>query len=362
MTYLNSHSLSRIIVASALLICSGLSLAQAQSKDAPLTSQELVKLVYQLPKQPEKKDEVVEEVRRRGIGFPLTDGMRSLIASKSGNDPTLKRTVEEAERRRVNPVASARPNEAESTELLEKTRVSIKAATEAMPDFVVKQLVSRSYAHANTNNWLPVDRLAIAVSYRAKFGEEYKVLTINGSPPNKDAPEGGTYEAQVGGTTSAGEFASILAETFNEERRAPFKLLDTDVLRGRRVLVYGYQMEKELSSLSVKIADLSGIVAYHGRVWVDRELNRVLRFEIVIDPPEGFRNIAASQLIDYDWVTIADQKYLLPIQADVRVAAPDGREVITTRNLIRFHGYQKYGSDVKIIEEDIVEDPPEPKP
>jgi hypothetical protein len=88
----------------------------------------------------------------------------------------------------------------------------------------------------------------------------------------------------------------------------------------------------------------------------------VLRFEIVIDPPESFPDIAAIQTIDYDWVSIGDQKYLLPVQADVRIASLDGVEIITTRNVIRFHGYQKYGSDVKIIEEDIVEDPPEPKP
>jgi hypothetical protein len=347
---------------SALLMCSGLSLAVAQSKDAPLTSQELVKLIYQLPKQPEKKDEVVEEIRRRGIGFALTDGMRSLVASKSGNDATLKRTLEEAERRRANPVAAALPGEAEAQALLEKTRVAIKAATAAMPDFVVKQLVSRSYALANTHNWQTVDRLALAVSYRAQYGEEYKVLAINGVPPNKEMPEGGDYMEQVGGSTSSGEFASILAQTFDETRHVSFKMLDTDELRGRRVLVYEYQVEKEFSALHVHLGDLSGIVAYHGRMWIDRELNRVLRFETVVDPPESFHTTAASQLVDYDWVSIADQKYLLPVQAEVLMTIPDNREIVTSRNLIRFHGYQKYGTDVKIIEEDIVDDPPPEKP
>src|ERR1700704_202274 len=82
--------------------------AQVPAPGAPLTSQELVHLVYQLPKHPELHDQVVEEVRTRGIGFPLTDGMRSLVAAKSGSDATLRRTLEEAERRRANPKTEVR--------------------------------------------------------------------------------------------------------------------------------------------------------------------------------------------------------------------------------------------------------------
>ncbi|MCA1629986.1 MAG: hypothetical protein LC785_10415, partial [Acidobacteria bacterium] len=64
--------------------------AQAQN-EKPLESQELVKLVYQLPQHPEKKAAVIEEIRRRGIAFELTSGMRSVVASKSGNDALLRR-------------------------------------------------------------------------------------------------------------------------------------------------------------------------------------------------------------------------------------------------------------------------------
>jgi len=93
-------------------------LAQAQTQPKPLSNRELVALVYELPKHPERRDEVVEEIRKRGIGFPLTDGMRSLVATKSGSDPLLRRTLEEAERRRVNPTASARPPDAEARSFL----------------------------------------------------------------------------------------------------------------------------------------------------------------------------------------------------------------------------------------------------
>ena len=93
------------------------------------------------------RDDLVEQIRKRGIGFPLTDGMRSLVATKSGNDSVLRRTLEEAERRRVNPKASTLPSETEGQELLERTRNVTLAAANAMPDFLVKQIIKRSVAY-----------------------------------------------------------------------------------------------------------------------------------------------------------------------------------------------------------------------
>lgn len=354
---------SNLFIALAILLCLPLSTALAQQKEAPLTSQELVRLVYQIPKQPDKKSEVIEEIRRRGIGFALTDGMRSLVASKSGNDALLRRTLEEAERRRANPTASTLPNQREAQELLEKTRAATRAASESMPDFVVKQIVTRSYSRSEANNWLVSDRLAVAVSYRKAVGEEYKVLTINGMPPNKDVQESSTYANQVeGGATSAGEYASTIMETFDEERQAVFKPVDTDTLKGRRTIVFEYRVEKELSAQSIKVNEARTIAAYHGRMWIDRELGRVLRMEVVLELPEDFPAKSAGTLIDYDWVNIAGEQYLLPSRAEMILGYHENGQFLRRRNLIAFRGYQKYGSEVKIIEEDIIEDPPQEKP
>jgi hypothetical protein len=58
-------------------------------------------------------------------------------------------------------------------------------------------------------------------------------------------------------------------------------------------------------------------------------------------------------LTDYDWVTIADHQYLLPVAVDLRMTAVlEGRgQLIQARNEIRFRNYQKYGTEVKIIED-----------
>jgi hypothetical protein len=337
----------------------------AQGEGAPLTSREVVALLYDLPKHPERRDEIVEMIRKRGIGFPLTDGMRSLVATKSGNDSVLRRTIEEAERRRLNPTASALPPEAEGNDLLEKARTATLAAADSMPDFIVKQVIRRSAAYGTTSNWIPQDNLSIAVSYRATAGEEYKVLTVNGMPLGPDAKQGREYGDYVGGASSTGEYVSGLASIFKPDSRTAFKLVDTDLLRGRRTLVYEYEIKQPYSSLSLKADKDSQVVGSRGRVWIDRENDRVIRFEqIATEIAPGFPITAASSLIDYDWVTINDNPYLLPLHADIFITSAYRGQVIQKRNEIRFRGYQKYGAELKVIDEidekDFPPDPPEP--
>src|SRR5260370_41289533 len=79
----------------------------------PLTNQEFVRLLYQLPAHPEERDKLIDEIRKRGIAFPVSAGLQSLVATKSGNDSLLRRTLEEAERRRANPAAAALPPSAQ---------------------------------------------------------------------------------------------------------------------------------------------------------------------------------------------------------------------------------------------------------
>jgi hypothetical protein len=146
--------------------------------------------------------------------------------------------MEEAERRRLNPQSAVLPPETEAAELLERTRVATLAAVERMPDFLVKQQITRSQAFGNTSNWNVYDRLSIAVSYRASSGEQYKLLTVNGMQPDVEVREGSTYSGKIKGTTSTGEYVSILAGIFDPARQAKFKLVDTDRLRERPTLVY----------------------------------------------------------------------------------------------------------------------------
>ena len=98
-------------------------------------------------------------------------------------------------------------------------------------------------------------------------------------------------------------------------------------------------------------------------------MDRVLRFEqIATDVPRDFPITGANILVDYDWVAINERKYLLPTHSIVMLTSSNGSVSIQDRNDIRFRSYQKYGAELKVIDE-IGEDdeaapepPPKPKP
>jgi hypothetical protein len=358
------NKLSFALLLSILLLPA---LPLAAQDGQPLTSKEVVALLYQIQRNPATRDELVEQIRTRGIGFPLTDGMRSLVATKSGNDSLLRRTLEEAERRRVNPTASALPPETEGRELLERTRNVTLAAANAMPDFLVKQIIKRSYAYGDTANWKLQDNLTIAVGYRANIGEEYRVLTVNGMPSPEEAKASGDYSKNVpkGASSSGVEYISALADVFKPESKTEFRMVDTDVIQSRRTIVYEYAIKRDFSTYSLSLIDIGAraVVGSRGRVWIDRELDRVLRFEqIATEIPPDFPITAARSLIDYDWVSINERKYLLPTHSEILMTTVYPKFVVQNRNDIRFRSYQKFGAELKVIDEVGEDDDPPAKP
>ena len=335
-----------------ILSITGLVFSQAK----PLTQAEYVKMLYALQKTPATKDDIISALRSRGIDFAVTDGILGLTRSKSGNDEELRRALMEADRRRQNPEAAKLPSKAEAEALLAKTRQKTLDAVGEMPDFVVKQLIQRSIAYAGTGTFTNQDNLIVAVSYKSTGEENYKLLSINGVLQNDPKPKE-SYE-DVGGTSSTGEFVTVLATIFKPESDTKFEPLETDVIRGRQALVFDFSVtpDKAHQGLTCKtLLERSTVTGIKGRVWIDREDARVLKIESeATDIPLDFPCPTAKRNIDYDWATIANEKYLLPMLSDVRLTIRDQGKVYETRNLIKFKNYQKYGTDVIIVEEDNV--------
>ena len=65
-----------------------------KAQEKPLTQAEYVKLLYGLQKNPAAKADIIDALRRRGIAFTLTDGVRGLTRSKGANDEELKSALE----------------------------------------------------------------------------------------------------------------------------------------------------------------------------------------------------------------------------------------------------------------------------
>ena len=94
---MNLQSLKSLLLRAASLAFCALALVAAcavassaqQQQQAPLSNSEFLALVRQLPQHPNLKQQLVEEIRSRGISFPLTSGLRAFVATKSGNDEVI---------------------------------------------------------------------------------------------------------------------------------------------------------------------------------------------------------------------------------------------------------------------------------
>lgn len=357
----------------AVLLAGALSAFAQQPQQKPITNEEFLSLVRQLPKSPNAKQELIDEIRRRGISFTLTSGLRSFVSTKSGNDVELRRVLEEAERRFRDPArAPALPPAAEAAQLIRKTREETLNAVDQMPDFVVRQLVTRATALGNSQNWRTSDRLVLAVSYRASEGERFRLLSVNGLA-SQSSGERGDY-GNTGGSSTTGDFVVLLKNIFDRADVANFRAVDTDTLRGRPTVVYEFDIKREDSTYTLTIegplGNKSVMTGMRGKFWVDREKFRVLRIENeAYDIPPDFPMRGSSRALDYDWVTIPGQgNYLLPSRSVVvmtqkyRAVDPvtllERDETMQSRNDIRFRDYQKFGTELKIIEDDdFVEEP-----
>jgi hypothetical protein len=342
-----------------ILVLLAVAAVPASAQETPIAQTEYVRMLYGI-KGAATIEPIVDALRRRGINFPVTDGVRSLTRSKSGNNEDLKRALEEAERRRQNPESTKLPAPADSAEILEKTRQNTMAVVEEMPDFVVKQVITRSEAYAGTGNWRPYDSLVIGVSYSSKNGEQYRVLSKNGAPVNAEVS--GSYSG-LDGATSGGEFVEDLQKIFARDSKTKFEAESTDIVRGRSCIIYSYEIElanNKHGGVGLKGPVYSSSPAGEkGRIWIDRNDHRVLRIEYQLtDIDPGFPVKAVTKMIDYDMVDIAGEKYLLPVLSDFRGTVASSGKRFESRNVIRFRNYQKYGTEVKLVgdEEDVPAD------
>ena len=221
-------------------------------------------------------------------------------------------------------------------------------------------MITRAEAYAGTGNWKPYDTLVIAVSYSTEKGEQYRLLAQNGAPV-QDSTTSNSYSG-LDGATSGGEFVEDLQKIFKPASKTRFELLTTDTVRGRRALVYEYTINIEnnkdggvaLKGPKGTVTD-SAPAGEKGRIWLDRENQRVLRIEYQLtDISPTFAVKAVTKSIEYDMVEIAGEKYLLPTLSDFRgtVQALNGNRLFENRNVIRFRNYQKYGTDVIAVDED----------
>ncbi|MCS6884834.1 MAG: hypothetical protein RMM17_00120 [Acidobacteriota bacterium] len=226
--------------------------------------------------------------------------------------------------------------------LIERAKRYIFSYLEDAPDFTVRQTIRR-YELGPAGKWVQRDTIELEVTYESNRGEKYKIISLNGRPA-----VGATTLDSLGGASSTGEFVTAALAIFAPRSRALFRKGPRDQINGVATVIYDFKIKREHSAnlITETRSGRSTVAGYSGSLWIDED-GHILRLEQAVDDvPADFPLNVAELAIDYDWVQIADKRYLLPKRAEVIIGSDKDRHY--SRNVVHFDSYRKFSSDIKI--------------
>jgi len=236
--------------------------------------------------------------------------------------------------------------------ILARVRSNALAYSAQLPDFICNQ-TTRQFIRtvAPTVGWKIIGSFVAELSYYDRK-EHYEILRVNREP----AP-GGTTMDDLSGGLSMGEFGSALRGLFEHRTQAEFRLVGPKRINRRKTLCIAFEVSQERSKRFITFNDKTIMTAYRGRCWVNPDTYEVVRLEKkAVDIPRDFPVTQFDMSVDYAPATISGASYWLPREADIWISRrPPGVSLknlrIRTKSKIRFDGYRRFGTGVKLVTE-----------
>ena len=264
-------------------------------------------------------------------------GQRSLQALHAIHDQSQSLPEAEAPVARTAQLPPT-PSPSEQTAVIAAAREYALSYSRNLPNFLCAQQIRRKAAGEGEAVFHDQDTLLVRLSYFEQK-EDYKLITVN------DRPARGSFE-DLGGSTSTGEFGSLLRQVFEPVSHASFDWAWWAQFRGQPVMVFHYAVDQAHSHWALDYLRRDRLIpGYSGYVYVDKDSHVILRIMQRADRiPSSFPIQAAETILDYDYREIGGQRFLLPVKAQMDLFS-DG---VRTRNEIDFRNYQKYSADAVI--------------
>ena len=252
------------------------------------------------------------------------------------------------------PVAEDGPSRKNWPVILARVRSNALAYSAKLPDFICKQ-TTRQYIRsvAPTVGWKITGSFVAELSFYDRK-EHYEILTVNREPV-----PGGTTMENLGGGLSIGEFGSALRGLFEHRTQAEFRLIGPKRINRRKTLCIAFEVSQERSRRFITLNDSTIMTAYRGRCWVNPDTYEVVRLEKkAVGIPRKFPVTQFDMSVDYAPVTISGISFWLPKEAEIWISRRRlGDHIshkatpIRTKSKIRFDGYRRFGTGVKLVTE-----------
>ena len=239
------------------------------------------------------------------------------------------------------------PSREEQQQVLKEITEYAMNYSKSLPDFICLQVTRRSvdlhFQRGTNGSFTPTDRLLERLTYFDQK-EKYEAISVNDRSMFGKSWEG------LGGSISRGEFGTSLKEIFSPDSKAEFGWDHWGRLRNKLCYVFRYRIDQAHSKETISWNNTRQVTpGYQGLVYVQKGVNMILRITLDPQPPADFPVQDVHQVIDYNYVDISGQQFLLPFFSTVQMR--DGQQA--SRNEIEFRSYHKYAAGSTITFDDV---------
>lgn len=241
--------------------------------------------------------------------------------------------------------------QSEQQQILDRMRAYADGYVANLPNFLCDQITRQYEAGKRSERWHSGDTLSAQLSFH-DGSEERKIEQVNGKPIKPGRRAGRTP------LVTEGEFGILLSRVLGPESAAVFTWRGWETLRGKRLAVFDYSVDKQHSTLILRLSDLAkAVIPYRGAVYGDPASGAVWRItDTSSEIPAILATREISTTIDYSELPIGDKSFILPVEATVSLLLEDKK----VKNEISFQNYRKFetGSVIRFGSESESEVPP----
>ena len=234
-----------------------------------------------------------------------------------------------------------KPGDAEMKRILDAARQRALSYRNDLTNFVCIEVTRRMVDHSGAGDWKPRDTITQVMQY-IDGAESTDLLEVKGDrqPKKQDTEAGRVF----------GEFSRLLDLVFSKEAGAEIEWQDVADWKGSRVNIFRYSVPRSRSKYLV-MASVTGrgiYTAYKGLIYIEANTMAVRSVSLeATNMPKDFPVYRADITVDYDWVQIAGQEYLMPQLTTLYVGS--GKHLLMKTEK-EFRDYRRYdvGADWKI--------------
>jgi VWFA-related protein len=235
------------------------------------------------------------------------------------------------------------PTDAESQAMIEGARQRALAWSDSLVNFYCYEVTNHSVDETGTGEWKHKDTLVEQMQY-VDHGESRSILMLDGDRSSAQ-PD------QLQFIHSAGEFGAMFQIIFNPSAKAVLTWKQSAFIDGEPVQVFAVKVDRANSGFDLRDRDGHvGQAGFHGLVYLDPDTLGVRRISIDADDiPPAILIRASSMSVDYSWVTMQSNEFLLPVRGAVSVQEAKRRPVL---NDFEFLDYRRFGSQSRVLTDD----------